>query len=244
MIRKFAADKTVKTVFLQLFLLVMLVQYALACDTDTFVYEEFGQRCQKMSELIRKVQLAYKMNLPEQEHYKRILLNEWVDFFLDHGNAPPGGFTQIATSSWKSTIENAGRKLSELTYRQIDPNDADAAGIPFELLSQPVKFNAIRETIASWTKLQDEEEAETIASEGIWIGKNVAQLVRLSGLLLEPYPHEKARVKRFVKDLSENWRFVIEAEAEVAETVFIFSRKEIRKKIKRELEHWRKLSFM
>lgn len=240
--KKITATDMGKAILLQFFLFIALASSA--CDADDFVFKDFEQRCLKISELVRELQLSYRMNLPGLAKSRRMLLNEWIDFFLDHGQSPPAGFNHIATSTWRTTVEQAGKTIGALTYEKITPEAADSATIPFELLAQPIKFSQVREIMASWSQVISLEKSESIASESIWIGRNVQNLVRLTGLAASSCPFEKDRVKSLIKGLDNDWRFVLEAEPELAETLFQFSSQEIRAKLKKEFEHWRKLSFM
>lgn len=241
---KLTAAAIAKAILLQFFIVLFALTQVSACDSDSFVFEEFGQRSQNLSDLLKQLQISYKMNLPDQEKLKRIVLNEWVDFFLDHGNSPPGGFAQIATTTWKATLEMAGQQIGRLTYRKIAVEETDSVTVPFDLLAQPKKFVEVRETIASWTVAFEEPMKPSIRSEGIWLGRNVTYLAQIMSLAAATCPNEKARVKKMIAGLSNDWKFVLDAGPEVANTVFRFSSKEIRLKLKRELEHWRKLSFM
>ncbi|MFZ5951849.1 MAG: hypothetical protein ACOYXC_14150 [Candidatus Rifleibacteriota bacterium] len=229
-------------------LIAVLLQFVFSiplhsCDVDSFVYEEFGQRCLRLSGFIKELQTSYRFNLPDQDKFRRQLLNEWTDFFLDHGEGPPPGMSQIATESWKQTIVQTGQQIGKLTYRQIEPQEADWTTIPFFLLSQPPKLEQVRQALASWSELLEMPVCDSVASESAWIGSNMYNLAQISNLTLVSVENEKERVLKLVREINYDWGHVVNAPSETADTIFRFSRDEIRAKLKKEFEHWRKLSF-
>ena len=229
---------------LQFFLFSLCQNYVFACDGDDFVYEEFGQRCLKMSELIRQFQMSKKMNLPDRDKFKRQLLNEWVDFFLDHGNMPPGGFSNIATDTWSLTISEVGQYIGKMAYQNLPYEQSMTACIPFDLLGQPIKLSNVRTAIESWRTILNEPNYDTIASEGMWIGKNIRSLISVVEEFSATYPSEKVKTKKFIASINQDWLFVLKADKNVSQTLFKYSCNEIRQKMKNEFEHWRKLAFL
>lgn len=236
--------KTIAAVAFLLLLRLFFPAEAPGCDADSFVYEEFGQRCLRVAEYIRQVQISFKLNLPDQEKHKRQLLNEWTSFFLDHGEEPPAGFVGIATDSWKLTMTEAGQQIGMLTYRREKPEKADWATIPFIMLAQPEKFNQCRQAIASWAEIIDSHESLSIENEQDWIAENIKQLARLTSLATSSESSEQARIAELVKSINLDWSFVTSAQADALNTVFKFTSQEIRAKLKKEFTHWRKLFFM
>lgn len=230
--------------------LVVLLQFVFCpqssrcCDADSFVYEEFGQRCLRLSDYIKQMQLSYMLNLPDQNKHKRQLLNEWTSFYLDHGSEPPPGMTSIATDSWKLTIREAGEQIGKLTYHRIAPEDADWAIIPFYLLGQPLKMAQGQETIASWAELFEQPASGSLASESAWIGENLRNMAILINLTQTGNNSEKARAIALANEIKTDWSFVINADSAAAATVLRFTSEEIRAKLKKEFERWRKLFFM
>jgi hypothetical protein len=215
-----------------------------ACDADDFIYEEFGQRCLKLAELTVQLKTAYKMSLPDHAKFKRQLLNEWVSFYLDHGQYPPAGFANIATNSWQTTLKFTGAEIGNLAYHQQISSNTDAAKIPLLMLAQPILFAQTRETVASWVALFNEPPANKIASETVWLSKNARALVRISKLMEEVSPGERQRIRKFLDELNYNWQHVLNAEETVAKSIFKFASEELREKLAKELEHWRMLTFM
>ena len=229
--------------------LAVLLQFSFltisfACNIDSFIFEEFGQRCIRMADCIKNLQVAYRFNLPDHDEHKRKLLNEWTAFYLDHGQAPPPGIPDIATASWKETFTSTGNQIGLLSYRKIEPAEADWATIPFLLLAQPTKFSQGREILASWSKILQIPPQESIASEAVWIGNNMANLAQIARMSIIESETENARISALVRDINASWGYVVSADNAVQETLFRFSRDEIRAKLKKEFERWRKLFFM
>lgn len=215
-----------------------------ACDVDSFVYEEFGQRCLRLADYIKQLQLAYRLDLPDQDKNKRQLLNEWTSFYLDHGQAPPPGISGIATATWQNTISAAGIWIGNLSYRRIAPAEAFSATVPFILLSQPGKLQEAQQVIASWSEILAVPATGSIEHEGHWIGRNIELLSQLTGPLIIDNEIELARISQLVREINLDWKYVITADPGAQETVLRFSRHEIRDKLKREFAHWARLSFM
>ncbi len=236
--------KTIAAVAFLLLLRLFFPAKALCCDADSFVYEEFGQRCLRVAEYIRQVQISFRLNLPDQEKHRRQLLNEWTSFFLDHGEEPPAGFVGISTDSWKLTMTEAGQQIGMLTYRREKPEKADWATIPFIMLAQPEKFNQCRQAIASWAQLIDSPATLSVEHEQVWIAENIKQLARLTSLATSSESSEQARIAELVKSINLDWSFVTSAKADALNTVFKFTSQEIRAKLKKEFTRWRKLFFM
>ncbi len=236
--------KTIAAVAFLLLLRLFFPAIVWSCDADGFIYEEFGQRCLRVAEYIRQVQISFRMNLPDQEKHKRQLLNEWTSFFLDHGEEPPAGFVGIATASWKTTMTEAGQQIGMLTYRRESPEKADWATIPFIMLAQPEKFSQCRQAIASWSEIIDVPESLSIENEQDWIAQNIKHLSRLTSLATSNESSEQARITELVKSINLDWSFVTSANKDALDTVFKFTSQEIRAKLKKEFTHWRKLFFM
>lgn len=236
--------KSIAAVILAVLLQFFFCSSSKGCDADSFVYEEFSQRCLLIAQCIKQLQLAQLMNLPDRNKHQRKLLNEWTSFFLDHGASPPAGFAHIATATWKRTFNEAGQQIGGLTYGRMPPEKADSAMIPFYLLSQPKKFELGRQALATWSQILEKPVSDSIASESIWIGKNLESLNRVSSLVVSGSEPENLRINMLMQDIQREWQPVLSADKETAATLLSLSGNEIRAKLKKEFERWRKLFFM
>lgn len=214
----------------------------LACGEDDFVYEEFGKRCVKIAEMIQELKVAQAMKLPAKQIIKGKLLNEWIDFYLAHGNVSPGNIEAIATTSWKLCVQSAGKNLSDIAYERIKPENADIAVIPFFLLGQPEKMKKIHEVMVSWSTIIDEEPNMNTASTTIWIQKNLVMFDSIGSELFE-FPSLGKDMKSFVMSTWQNWRYVAMAKGEAGKIALKFTFPEVAAKIRKKFNTWKILAF-
>lgn len=246
MIKVKATTANSKMLLLWLFLTAFtVISYtAFACDADGFIFEEFGQRCQRLSENIKDLQIARKMNFPMAIERRQKLLNEWVAFYLDHGNGPPASFTLMTDHNWKRTLTKAGETIGQFAYEKIPPEQAEVACIPFDLLTQQPKLATVMELLASWTTSINESPGETVEQTSEWIRVNLGYFFELNRSLGEGYPVELKKSRELVRFFNQQWKFVVEAPADSADTIYRFTRNDLVEKLKKEFERWRELCFM
>lgn len=215
-----------------------------ACDSESFVFEEFGRRCQRISDYIKDLQIARKMELPAASEKRGRLLNEWVDFYLDHGQAPPASFTMMTNKNWSRTLTKAGETIGQLAYDRIPPDQAETACITFDLLAQPPKLETAMALIASWTLEIELPAGETVEQTSEWLFRNLRFQVELYKAVGESYPVAAENHAELIKSFNQQWKFVVQAPADTAATVYRFTRDELVTRLKQEFERWRQLIFM
>ena len=237
----------VNNTMLPLWLFLILVffgpQSCLACDVDSFVYEEFGLRCQRLSEYIKDLQVAQKLAMPTANEKRRKLLNEWVSFYLDHGNKPPASFTMMTDANWQKTLSKAGETIGDLVYTRIAPEMAESACIPFDLLTQQPKLQAAMTILASWAIKIDEPVGETASQTSQWIAANLGYFIELNLNIGRDYQTEAQSSRALITYFNRQWRLVIDAPTLTAETIYHFTRDDLVERLKKEFERWRRLAF-
>lgn len=244
-----AKATTVSLPKLLLWLFLICLQAAMftsatACDKDSFVFETFGLRCQRISEYIKDLQIARKMNLPVAAEKRSKLLNEWVTFYLDHGQAPPASFTLMTTQNWSRTLTRAGETIGQFAYEKITPEEADLACIPFDLLAQQDKLETVMTLIASWSEVLQESPGETISQTSDWLARNLGIFVQINRTIGPKYAEELKSSHELVTLCNQQWKFVLEAPQGSAQTVYRFTRQELADRFTKEFERWRQLAFM
>lgn len=214
-----------------------------ACDVDSFVFEEFGLRCQRISEYIKDLQIAQKMAMPTANERRRKLLNEWVSFYLDHGNAPPASFTMMTDQNWQRTIAQAGATIGDLVYAKIAPEMAESACIPFDLLAQQPKLQTVMTILASWSVKINEPAGETASQTSQWIATNLGYFIELNLTVGRDYLNEAQSSRALVAYFNQQWRLVVSAPLAEAASIYRYTRDDLVNKLKKEFERWRCLSF-
>lgn len=235
-----------KKLLLWLFISMLTVvsNNAYSCDATGFIFEEFGLRCQRLSEYIKDLQIARKMDFPMAVEKRQKLLNEWVAFYLDHGNGPPASFTLMTDQNWKRTLTRAGETIGQFAYERIPPEQAEAACIPFDLLTQQPKMTTVMTLLASWSARINESPGETAGETSEWIRVNLGFFFELNRALGQGYPEELKRSRELIRFFNQQWKFVVEAPANTGDTIYRFTRNDLVEKLRKEFERWRVLCFM
>lgn len=227
------------------FLILVFVAFsinAFACGDDSFVFDEFGKRCLYIANMIQQLKVAQSMNLPNKASVKGKLLNEWIDFYLAHGNKPPGAIASIATNSWKICIKNSGKLLSDIAYEKVDSKKADIAIIPFYLLGKPEKMKEIHSIISSWTIAIDKVSEDNLSAKTSWIKKNL-MFIDILRKEFTMFKYVDSELRKFIADVWQNWLYVINAKGEVQNTALKFTFAESLDKIRAKYLEWRLLTF-
>lgn len=242
MLRKQAITESCKKLLLWLFLFSSIS--GMACDIESFVFEEFGMRCQRIGNYIRDLQVSRKMQLDSFQENRRKLLGEWVSFFLDHGQKPPASFSALIEKNWQRTIHHAGETISQLAYEKIEPDQADPACIIFELISQPQKLETTMQMVASWSETISITPENNIEATSRWITQNMNYLIKINRSFEHKYSGELQSSLEFIAYFNRQWSQMLKAPPEVAETVFRFTRQDLIEKMKKQFERWRIMVFM
>lgn len=224
------------------FSLIIINLPAFGCGDDSFVFEEFGKRCLYIANMIQELKVAQIMDLPNKADIKGKLLNEWIDFYLAHGNKPPGNISSIATNSWKICIKNSGKLLSEIAYEKVDSKKADLAILPFYLLEQPEKMKDIHSIISSWTIVIDKIPENNLSAKTAWVKKNLI-FVDILRKEFSTFKYVRSESRKFIVDVWQNWHYVTTATGEAQKTAMKFLFAELSDKIKTKYREWKLLTF-
>lgn len=214
-----------------------------ACDAGDFVYEEFGVRCQNIGVMIKNLQAALKMNMPNSVKMQADISNEWVSFYLSHGEEPPASFTAVLPEIWKETMIFAGQKIADLVFERTNPNEADEACIVFDMLALEKNLTGAHEAMHLWKSEIQKEVGESVASATEWLGLNLNAYIQVSGLLAKNYPVFEARRADFVNSIKMEWQEVLKAHESVQEVLARFTRAKLVNKMLFEYNRYKIMTF-
>ncbi|MDD3001172.1 MAG: hypothetical protein PHF29_05400 [Candidatus Riflebacteria bacterium] len=214
-----------------------------ACDAGDFVYEEFGLRCQNIGIMIKNLQAALKMNMPNSVQMRANISNEWVSFYLSHGEEPPASFTKVLPEIWKETMTFAGQKITDLVFERTHPDEADEVCIVFDMLALEKNMSSAHEAMNSWKSESQKEVGESVASVTKWLGQNLNAYIEVSGVVAKNYPAYESRRANFINSIKMEWQEVLKASGDVQEVLAKFTTSRLVNKILLEYNRFKIMLF-
>ena len=181
------------------------------CDVETFLPDEFEARCRHLIETMQQAILAQSLARPDLADRQTALLNEWVDFYADHGSIPVPSFTQVGTATWQQALKDIGRVVHEGTTGQ--PGDwqrAEDALLPLACLGEPALRTLLLPCRPAWLEESWPQGDQTPAEVDTWLRTRIVPTLHLMRTILKPrFPGQATRITFFMNRLGRLWKTVV-----------------------------------
>jgi hypothetical protein len=237
------ATKYIRNVVLWLFFFCLWAPVGWACDAGDFVHEEFGVRCLNMGEMVKTLLATQRMNMPGQTKARAAIANEWVSFYLSHGEEAPASFTGILPGAWKRSMQYAGRQLADLLFERLKVEKADGICVMFDIVALKNLLESAHKAMGEWEAILGEPIGETVEGTTDWLGYNLNAYAYLTYAVGENYSGLKAEAKAFMDGIKRRWVEVLRAEPGVQESLYRFTKPRVEELIRSEFRRYKLITL-
>jgi hypothetical protein len=187
---------------------------ARACTGGEIIPDQFYNNCRRLVEGVQEVAVARRVGHPDAELLTGRLVKTWIDFYLEHGEAPPPFHADIATGTWRLAMREVGLSIRRLIDQAPGHDDGEPAVLPLYLLVQPEARQTVHAWLDAWTASPPAEliTGPTVASCTAWLEASVIRpVLGLRGFLAAEFPNSAERLLDHLEAIRQRWRPVRQA---------------------------------
>ncbi len=186
-----------------------------ACTSGEIIPDQFYDNCRRLVERVQELAVARRVGHPDAEQLTSRLVKTWIDFSLEHGEAPPPFHAEIATDAWRLAMRGVGLGIRRLIDQAPGHDDGEPVVLPLYLLVQPEARQAIYGWLTDWAASPPAEllaAAPNPASCTQWLESSVIRpVLGLRGFLAAEFPNSAERLLDHLEAIRQHWRPVRQA---------------------------------
>ncbi len=237
------ATKVNISIILWLFFFCLWTLAGWGCDAGDFVHEEFGVRCQNMGEMVKTLLAVQRMDVPDQTKARAAIANEWVSFYLSHGEESPASFTEVLPGAWKRSMAFVGQQLSDLLYGNLSFEDGDDICVVFDMIALQNLLSSAHGAMGEWGRTLALPVGESLEVTTEWLGVNLNSYMILTQIVGEEYSGLTAKSKRFMELIKRRWVEVLRADGAIRDTLYRMTRTRLAEEFLREYERFKLITL-
>jgi hypothetical protein len=237
------ATKICVSILMWLFLFCLCSPGAWACDAGDFVQEEFGERCLLMGEMVKNLLATQRMDMPNKTKARASLGNEWVSFYLSHGEEAPASFTGVLPGAWKQSMRYVGQQIADLLYQRLEVENADSICVVFDLIALKNLLENAHRAMADWESALSKPVGETLAETTDWLGYSLNAYSYLTHAVGEQYSGLTLEAKRFIDGVKRRWVEVLRAEPAVQDTLYRLTKPRLEEQLRNEFKRYKLITL-